>query len=1179
MLSSYVIDDLEESNANCSYFYFKQDDANKSTITGCLLSLAFQMAQKDETVLRRISKVLGNSETWEQLDERTLWRKVFTGCIFKETNAEPHYWVIDALDECRRLSVLVSLLAKAPSYLLIFLTSRNSAEVHQNLISHCSTVKHYPVQKKDTLAGLGIYIDSRIHSFPAADSESRRDLRARILAKSSDSFLWTSLVVRELEGVYSKEAIEEVLNKVPPGMNELYTRTIERIPPTGFKLAQSAFTWTLLAIRPLSLEELKSAIKLDTGETVYSLANAISSICGQLIAARQNGQVQWIHQTAKVFLGHQGVVPPLVIDKLRSHSRIAELCLRSLNTSLGIGLRRKARAPLTSTASEADIADYAALYFSDHLQNCESRTSTAWDLLDEFLENNVLTWIEYLARTGRLRYLTRTAKNLKSYLLRRLELIEPYSKEKKVLEAWAHDLIRLDAKFRTVLVVYPSAINTVIPALCPSESMISKTYSSRSRGIIVKGLTERTWDECLVCIEYPNEQPSAVAHGHGYFAVAVWDGTIFLYLRDSTELNAALPHGELVNILLFSSDDQYLASCGSHKVMVWDIKTQTQFWSFDVQHQPLALAFGSDNTYLVAVTQGNCTISWDLQDGQIEETIWSWTSRFQEETGQENPLLWTVPVRAALSGDCSTLAVSCKGKHIYLFDMGTNLVIGPCSRFPGKVVVREYVVDALAFNPSPAIGVLVASYGDGGLALFDQKTTELRYKTSNVFAHALACSPDGRMLITGSAHGIIKVYEFSGAQGTNLTPIYPVNAFEEGIHGLAFSNDSRRFTDIGRYRCRIWEPSVLISNDYGEGEPSQAVTVKPRFMDLLEASPGSEITAICPHPSGNYLFCGKQDGTVTYFDVQSAAQREVLSRNVLEIRVICIAYCQKKELLAVADGSQVFMTTLKWKSTSCEPLTTIMSVHISEPVRSLLVNNSGTRLLVRSSKSAQVWTMSGTKINPDVMLDDSEDRRCTFINHLLDSDIFLMLGPNRTAAYPWNGDSVNEIGSRDIRVDGKVEPVLDLEHLAKIFSTEPKSPDKLFVILRKPHGRRLTSALSELMVWDASKISLEREWPDKISLPEQEHISANIRQLICVTGSVVLFLDSDLWVCSVDIARWVAERQGTLRHFFLLPEWAENGKDFLIEYLPTRREFLVVKKHDVVVIRRGLDVEIPLEYV
>ncbi|KAK2758996.1 hypothetical protein FQN54_003094 [Arachnomyces sp. PD_36] len=1181
ILSSYVINDLDDSNIKCSYFYFKQGNASKSTITGCLLSLAFQMAHSDETILRRISKLSGGSDTWEQLDERTLWRKVFLGSIFKEPNPKQIYWVIDALDECRRFSTLVSLLAKAPPYLRIFLTSRNTPEVYQGLASHGAAIENYSIQEPDTLADLRIYIDSRTHFLPAGDDGNQEGLRAKILERANGSFLWTSLVVRELEGVYSEEAAEEVLNEVPADMNDLYAQMLKSIPPKGLKLAQSVFIWTLLANRPLSLEELKSTIKSDTSETIHNLAQVIMAICGQLIRVNQNGQVQCVHQTAKMFLLHQEVVPSLVIVKSKAHSRIAELCLRSLNMHFGKRLGRKAKAPVTSVASEADIADYAALYFSDHLHKCASEDSKLWTLLAEFLENNALAWIEYLAQTGRLQHLTRTAKNLKSYLVRRLKHIQPFSNEEESLEAWIQDLIRLNAKFRTALTSCPSAIHHVVPALCPSESVISRAYASRPRGIIVKGLTETSWDECLVRIEYPNMRTSAVAHGDRYLAVAVSNGTIFLYLRDSAESNATLSHGERVRILTFSSDDLYLASSGLRKVRIWDLQTQTQTWSFDVRHLPLSLAFIDENMSLVAATHGNYTISWDLQDDQNEEETWSWASSFQEALGQEKPV--QPPGKALLSEDCSVLAVSYRAKPIYLFDMMTESLIGSCSRFSAGTAGSQYVVDGLAFNPSPEINVLVASYGDGELVVFDLWTAEPRYRGQDVFAHTLACSPDGRMLVTGSAKGTIQIFEFSGAQGTNLTLIYRIDSFEDGIHGVAFSNDSLRFTDIRRSQCRVWEPSVLISNDDDKGsqsELSQAVTLKPKSVGMLEGPPEAEITAICLHPSGNYMFCGKEDGTVTYFDVKGAAQREVLYQHAQNIRITCIAYCEKGGLLVTADeSSRILVTAIKCSSTGCELLSRVADMRSDEPVLGLLVDNSGERLLAQGRGSARVWTTLGAKTNTKIILTHFGEGY-TFFNHPFESDVFLVAGPKYPAVHPWNEESetidTNENGARAIEVNEQLQPTLNSQPVKPIPSANLKSSNKLIATLSRSHSGSERDPQHKLMVWDASKISLNDEWPETITLPEFEHISANTRQIICVTGSVALFLDKDLWICSVDITRWVAERQGARRHFFLLSEWRGDTQDFLVKYVHTRREFLVVKKHDVLVVRRGLDVGTPL---
>ena len=84
-----------------------------------------------------------------------------------------------------------------------------------------------------------------------------------------------------------------------------------------------------------------------------------------------------------------------------------------------------------------------------------------------------------------------------------------------------------------------------------------------------------------------------------------------------------------------------------------------------------------------------------------------------------------------------------------------------------------------------------------------------------------------------------------------------------------------------------------------------------------------------------------------------------------------------------------------------------------------------------------------------------------------------------------------------------------------------------------------------------------------------------IRQFTAVVDSLLLFLDNNLWICSLDIVKLLSTGQGARRHFFLLSEWQSNGKDFIIEYVATRREFLIVKRHKLLVVKRGLEVSEP----
>ena len=1183
VLCGHVVNDLQEQNLRCSYFFFKHGNATKSTIAGCLRALAYQMARSDEAVLGRLLELEEDAPSWEHWDERIIWRKLFMGCIFQESNPLPQFWVIDALDECQKFPVLLNLFTKIPSYLRIFLTSRSTQEVEQGLNTLGPLAEHYQIQREDTIGDLSMFVSSRMDRLPAGDVEGRTKLKDRILIKASGSFLWVSLIVRELEQAYSEEGAEEILNEVPADMNKLYVRMLESVPKNGrpTRLAKSVLMWTLLSLRALTLDEMQYAIKLDTNETVHNLSKSISTICGQLVCVDQSNRVQSIHQTAKAFLLHQNDHPNLAMNKQQSHTRIAGICLKFLagNSLKGQHLRRLKNASSVLTPG-VEFADYACVFFSDHLQKCSSEDSTTWNLLCEFLNSSVLPWIEYLARIGKLYHITRTAKNLRAYLMRRLKYLTPLSSQKISLETWINDLIRLSAKFRTSLTISPSSIHTLILALCPSESIISKTYASRQRGLLVKGLTDKTWDDCLARIEYPAHQTSAVAHGDRYLAVAVSDGTIFLYYRDSMQAKFALSHGKRAKTLVFSSEDRYLASGGLREVKVWNLKSRTQVWAFDTTHQALTLLFINESTALAAATQANYTVTWDLQEG-LEEKRWQWTNSNHGNADQQRPR--QPPGKALFSPDYTTLAVSYRGLPIYLFDTEAELYIGCCSRETSthsNGAENHYVVDSMAFNPSLEINILVASYGDGELAVYDLWSTELRYRIRDVYAHSLACSPDGRTLVTGSSRGTIQIFEFAGCEGENLSLIYRINAYEDGIRGIAFSSDSLRFADIRGSQCRIWEPAVLVYNDLDEGsqsELSQAIPLGPKSVGMLEGPPEAEITTICCHSSGDLVFCGKQDGSVAYFETHNATQCGVLYQHAANIGITCITYSEQRCLLITADESgRVMLNKVIVSQAGCEVVNTVAEMRSQESLTALLLNASGTRILTRGKRSAEVWTTKGEKVGFSISLDDGDGR--TIISHPLHPENFISIGHKDMYIYSWADALETRPFAEEIKALSLTVTPPSPDHrrtlqLGNWSDLGPHRQSSHFIVNfhRGSPSSNSSSVPALLEVWPASSISASNPSAPPVPLPGIDNLASKVHQIITVTGGLLLFLDTDLWVCSLDLTSFTLSRHGTKRHFFVLSEWQSSGGGFIIEYAPARREFLVAKKHQILVIRRGLD--------
>lgn len=125
VLSSCVVTELRQKKLRCSHFFFANGNSLKSSLATCLRPLANQMARANESILRKVLDTQKNYSSWENWDEKTLWRKLFLGCIFKGINQDVHFWVIDSVDECQKCQSFLSLVVDAPQWLRIFFTSRS----------------------------------------------------------------------------------------------------------------------------------------------------------------------------------------------------------------------------------------------------------------------------------------------------------------------------------------------------------------------------------------------------------------------------------------------------------------------------------------------------------------------------------------------------------------------------------------------------------------------------------------------------------------------------------------------------------------------------------------------------------------------------------------------------------------------------------------------------------------------------------------------------------------------------------------------------------------------------------------------------------------------------------------------------------------------------------------------
>jgi hypothetical protein len=623
VLAGSVIDDLERSGLDYSYYFFKHGDSSKSRLSSCLRSLALQMASTDPGVRDLLVNLQTDRVRIDHENERSLWRALF-GAFEAATTI--HFWVIDALDECADsapfLDSMLSKLDTMRTRLRVFIISRETPELCR-LFSGLGPRRHKQghISAEETLPDIKRIVEARGETLFTDGEESRAVLERRVIEKSKGSFLWTHLVLDELSTAFSQEEIKHVLEEVPRGMEPLYHRTLETmaLAARGKALAKAILAWTTCATRPLTLKELECALEIDLHDRFPRLADAIRTLCGQLVTVDKYGKVQIVHETAREFLLGDELDSEFAVNTTDAHTRIARVCLEyltgdELKPPRAGGGGSGSIFPRSSKKSE--FFAYAVGGFSSHLARSDPESDHVLALIDKFLGLNILAWIEKVAETKSFGLMLRAAEDLRVYgspfgLADRRPLGHGLQK----VWSWSVDLHRVAARFADVLITSPSAIYSLIPPFCPKRSEIHR-ITTPWKHMSVVGSPLAVWDDRLSCLDFGDEDTTAMCYGKEFLAVGLEGGRVALYHPGSCQEFRSLDHGERVMHLQFREESEMLASSGMKQIRIWDARTGQQLYQLRPPSKCLQLVFWGN--LLMAALDTNEIFSWDL-DGEAAE--------------------------------------------------------------------------------------------------------------------------------------------------------------------------------------------------------------------------------------------------------------------------------------------------------------------------------------------------------------------------------------------------------------------------------------------------------------------------------------------------------------------------------------------------------------------------------
>ena len=1156
ILAGHVAKHLQQMNGDCAHFFFKHHSTGKCTVAELLRSLAWQMASLNTEIRRRLLKMQEEDIAFERTDERAVWRTIFMSQIFRVELRQPHFWVIDGLDECTGFMSLFPLLAKIDAQfpLLVFITSRPSLTIERALLREQILSCYESVTRERSLGDIALYVRAHARYLPCQSDESREQLVLTILEKSDGNFLWTKLVVKELQEAMSEQRIRSILESVPQEIDQLYDRIFEQLmaSPKEARLVVTTFSWIICASRPLTIDELIDALHLDIEEMLPQLEKNISSICGNLAIIDSQMRVWPAHQTVREYLYRQKGASRLTLDKTNAHSQISRVCLKYLQGEEMKVPRYRRGSAFTKQRKRSPFHLYAIRHFSDHIVRASPSIDSLLLSLDGFLQNTSLAWLELIATAQDLSPLTSTARNLKTYLERRARHQAPIGSQIQHISQWANDLVHLVAQCGKAMIASPPTISHLLPPICPSGSAIHQAFSDYyPRGLRIVGLSQTQWDDHLCCIDFTGVQALSVACKDNLYALGLSDGYLKIYSEVSFQEKLNLYHDEPVRQIAFSNLGLYIASAGRKRLSLWDAFSGVHMWSSDLIALPMAIEFNEVDELIMLATRANTLGFWAVDTGKEIDV-----SKFCDinEEDQSEYHYKRSPIQVRLASSLNVLGVAYRQRPISFWDLEENVLIGQYHK--AGAVYPEPLIHDFTFNPNTEICLAAVAYEGAQIAIFDP-FTQHTIASANAQVSSLAVSLDGTLLVSGSGDGVVQVYEFE-----TLKLIYQVSSLQLDIRALAFNNNSLRILDIRGNQFNVWEPPTLAyrpkTHDDSSFNFSESLHEGPEYVATPVVDDDLVITAIATHHSLKAAFCGRENGTVAIYSLDTGQEMKFLFQHCQSLAIASLDWGERQGMLVAIDRSGGYSVLDVTEDDQRELQCKLVLQGFGCRARQILLNTNGNKILVVTSESCELWNreriLEARQVSSQLLGHASWVQNPNFLDRLL----------------LFTDDKIKDIDW------GSLERDLQMHEISG--STLEIPAPSVTQILSSSLGRFLC------MYSAGSKSTGQAPYLRLHSMSSTTEATSTIKQaasfddiakeIKCIAGvhkSQMVFLNHHGWVCSLNIDTVSPERFYT-RHFFIPLQW-HSGIDKLALHVTNKGHILLAVKNEVAVFHNGLNFE------
>ena len=854
VLAATIVQHLQhqtrDSGDACVYFFCRSDDEAKKTPHAILRSTAYWLAQRNETIRRRLMKFVEDYPELriDEIPLASLWDRLFMQCICDRPPAEVSpfriYWIVDALDECdaaQRLA-FTKMLAElggehcGVTFRLLFLSR------YVNDIAKVAGTENIPtlnMKVADNDHDIQQFITTHIRttSLGSLNETDRATLIATLKVRANGSFLWAKLVMEQLEGRRTMRAIEEALKEIPANqsLENLYQAQLDSLAKSldqeDIDLARQIFMWTLCAPRPLSLEELTAALEASMETKMMDVERAVKETCGSLIEvvdAHSQKDVMAIHITLREFMHSGKATGQFAFSKADAHAQIAKSCLTYLlqpQFSKPFTPEMDVKMDPTEVAARHRLLRYSCRFWSYHLvTNLERYDPDMNALILRFLQSrNVLTSIEAIATFGGLVPLLKISDDLYTWLtyapqkkkdVRQWISVLPIeasrvSESDGIIARWALDFRRIQQRFQQSLRLYPRCIHDSLTSFCPTNSMIFQLGKEHTEISIANSSSQmKEWDNLISMFRIPGFVRTMVCSPKRPFIAAAVDSRV-ITIYDAETGQAIRPlkgHEDLVYALAYSKDDMYLASGGKDGyIIVWNVERGNEMFKITGHTGAVhAIAYSHNGEHIASGGEDSTVRIWQIaEDGA--------RPKFKPLVGHTGTV-YTLKYHR----DNTQLCSSAEDGFVVVWNAprGTQL---------RKFNANLKWMGRLSFNPSWHYMLTSSEKTPNNVDIWNVETSEIISKI--VTPSQVRCwkySPGGKYILTGHLDGLIRVWD---PRTTDL-----LHTINEDAWSLRFSNSGKYLICliryISRWQVRTWDFETEMHTAMQQRQCGDAVELK-----------------------------------------------------------------------------------------------------------------------------------------------------------------------------------------------------------------------------------------------------------------------------------------------------------------------------------------------------------------